>query len=84
MFTHHFCRQIFYNESGHTAATVVDSSGQQVAEFSKMTAAADVVSPRHLRKNAEPVPEEYLEFNDKGKRHGGFTQLRSRAGCNRV
>lgn len=45
MFTHHFCRQIFYNESGHTAATVVDSSGQQVAEFSKMTAAADVVSP---------------------------------------
>lgn len=45
MFTHHFCRQIFYNESGHTAATVVDSSGQQVAEFSKMMAAADVVSP---------------------------------------
>lgn len=45
MFTHHFCLQIVYNESGHTATTVVDSSGQQVAEFSKMTVAADVVSP---------------------------------------
>lgn len=45
MFTHHICLQIFYNESGHTATTVVDSSGQQVAEFSKMTAAADVVFP---------------------------------------
>jgi len=45
MFTHHFCQQIFYNETGHTAATVVDSSGQQVAEFSRMTAAVDVVSP---------------------------------------